>query len=88
MVSHRNLIANILQVTTFEAPERQPGQYKVVLGILPQSHIYSIVSISHISIYRGDAVVVLPKFELPVFANAIATYKINTLFVVSDIQVG
>jgi long-subunit acyl-CoA synthetase (AMP-forming) len=83
MISHRNVIANILEVTTFESPERKPGQYKVVLGLLPQSHIYGIVSICHISIYRGDSVIVLPKFDLFVLATAIAACKINVLFVVS-----
>ena len=83
MVSHMNVIANISMVTAFEAPERRPGQYKVVLGLLPQSHIYGLVSIAHISMYRGDSVIVLPKYELQVLAHAIARFKINILFIVS-----
>lgn len=83
MVSHKNVIANILQLAAFEAPDRRPGQHKVVLGLLPQSHIYALVAICHTSVYRGDSVVVLPKFELPVLATAIARFKINILYVVS-----
>ena len=82
MVSHMNVIANVLQLSTFEAPQRKPGQQNVVLGLLPQSHIYGLVVVCHASIYRGDSVVVLPKFELSVLATAVATFRINVLFVV------
>jgi acyl-CoA synthetase (AMP-forming)/AMP-acid ligase II len=83
MVSHMNVIANVLQLAAFEAPERRPGQQKVVLGLLPQSHIYGLVVVCHASTYMGDSVVVLPKFELSVLAAAIERFKINVLFTVS-----
>lgn len=83
MVSHYNVIVNVIQVAAYESPARRRGQTKVVLGLLPQSHIYGIVSICHISIYRGDSVLVLPRFELPVLAAAIERFKINVLFIVS-----
>ncbi|EED18837.1 AMP dependent ligase, putative [Talaromyces stipitatus ATCC 10500] len=84
-VSHYNVMVNVLQVAAYESPARRPGQTKVVLGLLPQSHIYGIVSICHISIYRGDAVLVLPKFDLPVLAASIEKFKINVLFIVPPI---
>jgi ribosome assembly protein SQT1 len=88
MISHRNVIANTLQSTLFEQSARDkiaPGYRDVALGLLPQSHIYGLVIIGHASTYRGDQVVVLPKFEINTYLNAIVKYKINTLFLVPPI---
>lgn len=88
MISHRNVIANTLQICTFDkqARESKGVNYRdVALGLLPQSHIYGLVVISHCSTYRGDQVVVLPKFDIRHYLSAIATYKINTLYVVPPI---
>lgn len=49
------------------------------------SHIYGLVVICHASVYRGDGVVVLPKFEFKSFLQAIQNYKINTLYLVPPI---
>lgn len=92
MISHRNVISNVLQIGTFEKPHRdarqEPGSKygatEVALGLLPQSHIYSLVYICHATTYRGDQVVNLPKFEMGSFLNAIQRFKINTLFLVSQ----
>jgi acyl-CoA synthetase (AMP-forming)/AMP-acid ligase II len=86
MVSHANVIANVLQLATFEKPQRRPSQKNVVLGLLPQSHIYGLVVVCHASIYRGDSVVVLPKFEISLLATAIATFRINLLYIVSSLN--
>ncbi|KAL8647507.1 MAG: hypothetical protein Q9210_005520 [Variospora velana] len=96
MISHRNVIANTLQICTYEAPHRErlrkPGEKdsptEVALGLLPQSHIYGLVVICHATIYRGDQVVNLPKFEIRSFLNAIQRFKINKLFLVPPIVIG
>src|ERR1700760_3146247 len=61
MISHRNVIANVLQICTFDAVYRdsrtkqQGSQYlENALGLLPMSHIYSLVVICHCGPYRGD----------------------------------
>lgn len=59
-----------------------------VLGLLPFSHIYGLVVIAHGCTYRGDNVVVLPKFEMPTFLSAIEKFKINHLFLVSQAATG
>ncbi|KAL8871311.1 MAG: hypothetical protein Q9174_002828 [Haloplaca sp. 1 TL-2023] len=95
MISHRNVIANTMQICTMETPYRQqlrqPGDMRdpteVALGLLPQSHIYSLVVICHASVYRGDQVVTLPKFELQSFLSAIQRFKINGLYLVPPIVV-
>ncbi len=91
MISHKNVIANVLQIATYEkqfrAKMNRPGGHHeytdVALGLLPQSHIYALVVICHTSVYRGDGVINLPKFEINLFLEAIQAHKINTLFLVS-----
>ncbi len=93
MISHRNVISNTLQIATFEKPDRDSKQElgskysatEVALGLLPQSHIYSLVVICHATTYRGDQVIILPKFEMGSFLNAIQRFRINTLFLVSQL---
>ncbi|KAF2015659.1 acetyl-CoA synthetase-like protein [Aaosphaeria arxii CBS 175.79] len=93
MISHRNVIANTLQISTFEQPDRdrkrpagtQSDYTENVLGLLPMSHIYGLVVVAHSSIYRGYGVVVLPKFDFALMLKAIQDNKISTLFLVPPI---
>ena len=90
MISHRNVIANTLQICAFEKPNRdskkQPGDKydytEVSLGLLPQSHIYSLVVICHATTYRGDQVINVPKFDMGQLLGAVQRFKINTLCLV------
>lgn len=84
-----------MQIKTFDKPYRdgiikdvrnQSDYTENVLGLLPMSHIYGLVVICHTSVYRGDGVIVLPKFEFASTLQAIQKYKINTLFLVSILQ--
>lgn len=91
MISHRNVIANVLQVKMYEKKYRDalkpPGARSefndVGLGLLPQSHIYALVVWCHAGPYRGDQMIVLPKFDFGLYLDVIEKYKIATLFVVS-----
>jgi acyl-CoA synthetase (AMP-forming)/AMP-acid ligase II len=87
MISHQNVISNVLQIGTHEKPARdaRPANERteVGLGLLPLSHIYGLVVIAQASTFRGDGVIILPKFELQSFLNAIQVYKIRCLYLVS-----
>ena len=89
MIAHRNVIANVLQATTYESPYRESlkkanSDYtETVLGLLPQSHIYSLVVVCHSHPYRGDQVINLPKFEIKQFLQSIQRFSINNLYLVS-----
>jgi len=92
MISHRNVIANVLQLTLYEKKWRQsvtpagkPLYTDVSLGLLPQSHIYALVATCHTGVYRGDQIVVLPKFEMKSYLEAIQNFKISCLFVVCTV---
>jgi acyl-CoA synthetase (AMP-forming)/AMP-acid ligase II len=86
MVSHVNVIAHMLMVDAFERPTRSAARQDVILGLLPQSHIYGLVVISHDGVYRGDSIVVLPKFELKTLLESIQRYKINVLIMVNNLH--
>ncbi|KAI9683246.1 MAG: putative NRPS-like protein biosynthetic cluster [Bathelium mastoideum] len=93
MISHRNVIANTLQMRTFEQDfrdkKKQPGTVsdytETALGLLPLSHIYALVVIAHLAAYRGDQVIILPRFEFNSFLAAIQNFQINNLYVVPPI---
>lgn len=85
------VLINPVQIGTFEKPYRdtmindlrnQSDYIENVLGLLPMSHIYGLVVICHTNVYRGDGVIVLPKFEFTSTLQAIQDHKINSLFLV------
>ncbi|KAJ6119141.1 hypothetical protein N7523_003421 [Penicillium sp. IBT 18751x] len=92
MISHRNIIANILQTTAFEQDYRD-AQSQAANGafteigqcLLPQSHIYSLVVVCHCGTYRGDQTVVLPKFDMTSYLASIQRFKITSLFLVPPV---
>ncbi|KFY04305.1 hypothetical protein O988_00880 [Pseudogymnoascus sp. VKM F-3808] len=93
MISHRNCITNVIQLTLHEqfarrgkGPKGGPRQ-DVALGLLPFSHIYGLVIICLAGAFRGDETIVLPKFELATFLQAIQDYKITVLFIVPPIVI-
>lgn len=94
MISHRNVIANIMQITANETRMRAPKKKskaalpttEVVLCALPQSHIYGLVYICHLAVYRGDQIVVLPKYDFVEVLACIDKFRINTLFLVGLVK--
>ncbi|KAI4747528.1 phenylacetyl-CoA ligase-like protein [Aureobasidium sp. EXF-12298] len=93
MISHKNVIANVLQMRTFEdqwrktliEPGNQSDYTENVLGLLPLNHIYALIVIAHLGAYRGDGVIILPKFEFKSFLETIQTHKISCLYLVPPI---
>lgn len=85
MISHHNIISNVVQYSTYDAVARKRFGVKTqaCLGLLPFSHIYGLVVVSYTNTYRGDSVIVLPKFEMKSFLAAVQKYKIGQLYVVS-----
>ncbi|KJY01421.1 phenylacetyl-CoA ligase like protein [Zymoseptoria brevis] len=90
MISHYNVIANTLQINTHEELDRQAMIKQTgdthytenCLGLLPMSHIYGLIVIAHVGPYRGDGVVVLPKYDFNWLLQAIQDYKIHMLYLV------
>jgi len=92
MISHHNVISNVLQICTFDKPFRdtlrdpsQKNYLENVLGLLPMSHIYALVVMCHCGPYRGDGTIVLPKFDMQLLLSSVQNYKINSLYLVPPI---
>lgn len=90
MISHYNVIANTIQINTHESLDRKQLCEKTNnaeyvengLGLLPLSHIYGLIVIAHSGPYRGDGVIVLPKYDFNWLLQSIQDYKINMLYLV------
>ncbi|KAL5042611.1 hypothetical protein BDW71DRAFT_189816 [Aspergillus fruticulosus] len=85
-VSHRNVIAHTMQFATFESVYRK-GDPELGLGVLPQFHAYALLCIAHVSVHRGDGVVVLQGFDLNDTLSAIQNFRIGTLWLVPSMVV-
>jgi len=93
-ISHHNVISNTMQMKAFDEPFRNtikaPGEERYMenqLGLLPFSHIYGLVVINHAGIYRGDGIVVLPRFDFKQLLQAVQDHKIGTLYIVPPIVI-
>lgn len=82
MITHYGLIFNTMQLTVFESPHRKPGQAEVVTGVVPFSHGYGI-GLSHIMVWRGDLMVVFPRFDMQLMLQSVQQYRIDRLYIVS-----
>ena len=52
------------------------------LGVLPISHNFGLIGVCHLSIYRGDGVVILPNFDLQEMLRVTQEFKLNRLWMV------
>ena len=80
MLTHRNLVANICQMT--QQPFREDER---VLAVLPFFHIYGLVVLMNLPLYRGWTVVTMPRFDLAEFLRVVQEYRITRAWVVPPI---
>ncbi|KAF4946672.1 hypothetical protein FSARC_14136 [Fusarium sarcochroum] len=87
MISHYNVISNVLQHVTYDSVARAKRGVttQAVTGFLPFSHIYGLVIAAHTCTWRGDQVVVLPRFDFRNFLKSVQDFKIRQLLVVPPI---
>jgi len=79
--THRNLISNILQISSIE-PEYANEVWTVVL---PMYHVYGLAAISCLALHRRIPLVVMAKFDLEQFLRVIQTYRISLAHIVPPI---
>jgi long-chain acyl-CoA synthetase len=71
MLTHRNLLANTLQVRAWFNTLANPDGPDVVLGVLPLFHIYAMTTIMNFCIHGGGTMVLQPRFEVEDVLKAI-----------------
>ncbi|HEY0582173.1 MAG TPA: long-chain fatty acid--CoA ligase, partial [Chloroflexota bacterium] len=64
MLTHRNLVANTLQIRAWFAPLANPDGSEIVMGVLPLFHIYAMTTVMNFSIRGGGTMVLQPRFVL------------------------
>ncbi|TLD05695.1 uncharacterized protein PgNI_08005 [Pyricularia grisea] len=83
MTSHHNVIANMVMMATLYSANRAASAPRVLcLGVLPQSHCYGLFVNYHATIYAGDGVVVLPRFEVDETLSAVERLGVARLWLV------
>ncbi|HVA88978.1 MAG TPA: 4-coumarate--CoA ligase family protein [Chloroflexota bacterium] len=74
MLTHHNLVANILQI---RAAEPRLDEETRLLAVLPFYHIYGQVVVLYLSLYVGGTIVTMPRFDLPAFLQVIQNHKVS-----------
>ncbi|KAF5974698.1 phenylacetyl ligase [Fusarium coicis] len=89
MLSHYNIISGIIQTCTFDSVSRKADgiDTQVMLGVLPFSHVFGLMLITHLGTYRGDEIIVMPRFEFEPFLAAVSRFKIQQLPIVPPIVI-
>jgi acyl-CoA synthetase (AMP-forming)/AMP-acid ligase II len=81
MLTHRNLVANLVQVSAMFPFERG----EVVLAALPFFHITGIQLLLNLSLANGAAAVMMPRFELARFLSLIEEHRVTRTAIVPPI---
>ncbi|CAN5589721.1 AMP-binding protein [soil metagenome] len=81
MLTHHNLVANILQVEAVH--HLAPAD--TVIGVLPFFHIYGMTVIMNHAIHRGATIVTLARFDLEQFLTVMEQQRVTRAHLVPPI---
>ena len=81
MLTHRNLVANVLQSEVF----LETSQDDVVIGVLPFYHIYGMTVIMNLALHNGATVVTMPRFDLEQFLGLHQEHGVTQCYVAPPI---
>ena len=75
MLTHRNLVANIVQVTHPAVGFFEPDDTVVVVN--PLYHVYGMNTTTLNLLAMGGTAITLPKFEPKMFVDALENFKVS-----------
>jgi len=78
VLTHRNLVANLLQTASVHHVAEQDR----IIAVLPFFHIYGMQVVLNLALWRGATLVTMPRFELEPFLATVQQYRITRAFVV------
>ncbi len=81
MLTHRNVVANICQTIAHQHLREDDR----VIAVLPFFHIYGLVVLMNIPLYRGATIVTMPRFDLRAFLSVVQEFRITRAWVVPPI---
>ncbi|KAL2834305.1 hypothetical protein BDW59DRAFT_137676 [Aspergillus cavernicola] len=90
MLSHRNIVANSLQLAAGESGNLKwnggaDGTGDRLLAFLPFFHIYGLTCLVHQTLYQGYELVVMAKFDLEKWCQHVQHYRITFSYVVPPV---
>src|ERR1700722_11083148 len=87
VLTHRNMVANVLQASAWIRPALEPGGSRVVITALPLYHIFSLTANCLLFVRLGaENVLIANPRDFPAFVAELKKYKfffisgVNTLF--------
>ena len=75
MLTHENLTSNMVLSESINSITDEDS----LVGVLPFFHIYGMVLILNLAVYRGVTLVTMPRFDLEQFLQIVQDYKITCL---------
>jgi acyl-CoA synthetase (AMP-forming)/AMP-acid ligase II len=81
MLSHRNLVANMVQSEAVLAVSPDD----VVIAVLPFFHVYGMCLIMNLGLLAGATLVTMPRFELEQFLDLLERHQVTRAYVVPPI---
>lgn len=87
MLTHFNLVANIVQIHGM-SDYKATTTDDVVMGVLPFYHIYGMVVIMITAMINGTPIVTMPRFDMEQFLSLIQKYRATRAALVPPIIVG
>ncbi len=85
MLTHRNLVANMVQLKGTDRLCRPIDGKDTITAVLPFFHIYGLGVIMNYALWRGAKVVVFPRFDFEQFLGAIQEHKVTFAHLVPPI---
>jgi acyl-CoA synthetase (AMP-forming)/AMP-acid ligase II len=83
ILTHRNLVANLLQFT----PMGSIDETTRILAVLPFFHIYGMTVMMNHGLHRRATVVTMPRFDLAEFLRVVSEYRLDRLYIAPPIAV-
>ncbi|GAA3889716.1 4-coumarate--CoA ligase family protein [Saccharothrix violaceirubra] len=83
MLTHRNLVANIVQC----GPLLKVESDSRILAVLPFFHIYGMQVLMNLGLHMGATVVTLPKFDLAEFLRVIQDHRTDRVYIAPPVAV-
>jgi acyl-CoA synthetase (AMP-forming)/AMP-acid ligase II len=77
MLTHANLVANVAQIAACEPV----SEADTLIGVLPFFHIYGLTVLMNFGLAAGATIVMLPRFELGAFLQALESYRVTYAYV-------
>ncbi|RTH24906.1 long-chain-fatty-acid--CoA ligase [Thermus scotoductus] len=77
MLTHRNLVANVLQIDAWDSTSKELLGKGVMLGALPFFHVYGMTVAMNYGIYSGYKIVLLPRPEIHAIVEAIEKHQVT-----------